>query len=48
MRRGTRVQVVRQPPGKSFRCSSEEFGFVFDTSTGRLYALDAEGKLVEG
>ena len=48
LRRGTRVQVVRQPPGASFRCTSEDVGFVFDASTGRLYALDGEGKPLEG
>ena len=47
LRRGTRVQVVRQPPGASFRCASEDFGFVFDASAGKLYGVDAEGKLVD-
>ena len=47
LRRGTRVQVVRQPPGASFRCTSDDVGFVFDASTGNLYALDADGKLFD-
>jgi hypothetical protein len=47
LRRGTRVQVVRQPPGASFRCTSEDVGFVFDTSAGKLYGVDADGKLLD-
>jgi hypothetical protein len=47
LRRGTRVQVVRESPGPSFRCTSEDVGFVFDASAGKLYGVDADGKVVD-
>lgn len=41
---GTQVQVVRTPPGPGFLCTTPGVGYVFDASTGRIIALDPQGR----
>ena len=41
-----RVQVVNKPPALSFKAVSDTVGYVLDTSTARVWPVDAEGRIV--
>ena len=41
----TRILIVRGHPGRDFRYDRGDAGFVYDESSGRLWALDAAGRL---
>jgi hypothetical protein len=44
---GEEVLIVRGYPKPDFRETDPKFGFVFDTVSGRLWALDANGELFD-
>ena len=44
---GEEVLLVRGYPKPDFRETDPKFGFVFDTVSGRLWALDANGELFD-
>jgi hypothetical protein len=41
----SRILIARSTPQKDFRYPGGDCGFIFDESTGKFWALDAEGKL---
>jgi hypothetical protein len=41
-----RVQVVAKTPGKTFKAMSDTVGYVLDTAAGKIWAVDAEGRLL--
>ena len=41
----TRLLIVRGAPGADFRYDKNDAGFVYDELSGRLWALDADGRL---
>ncbi len=41
----TRLLIVRGNPGRDFRYDKNDAGFVYDEISGRLWALDADGRI---